>query len=142
MSRTWRSQRSQPTNKGTGAGSLSQVHVARVGTQTARGRSTIMETAVGIACGACNAWNPLATTECGSCGHDVSYLGTHKPARAEGRRSVVSTAPEARSGVDYVQALSPAQLSPAQLSPAQLSPAQLSKEELMEQARNYVCKEC
>ncbi len=125
-------------NQGAYAGSPSdQVQQRARGTHTARGRTSNMETAVGIACGACDAWNALSATACGLCGHDVSYLGEQKPARAEPRRSVVSSAPDARSASP-----APAPLSPAPLSPAPSSPAPLSKEEVMEQARNYVCKEC
>jgi pSer/pThr/pTyr-binding forkhead associated (FHA) protein/RNA polymerase subunit RPABC4/transcription elongation factor Spt4 len=80
-----------------------------------------METDVGFACGACDAWSPLDQTSCPACGHDLTTLGEVPQGGDQAGRSVVSGAGEA-----------------AQTS----SSAQLSEEELMDQARNYVCNEC
>ncbi len=83
-----------------------------------------METDVGIACGACDAWSPLTRPSCSACGHDLTSLAELPLPGDRPARSVVSEAGEA------AQKSSGAQLSQREL------------EELMEQARNYVCKEC
>src|SRR6201999_4111770 len=49
-----------------------------------------MESDVGIACGACDAWCPLGTSVCIACGYDVSYLGQTAPPGVESSRSVLS----------------------------------------------------
>lgn len=82
-----------------------------------------MKLDVGIACGECDALNPLTAGVCLACGHDLTYFGQRAPERVESSGSVVS-----ETG-----------FSAAQARPSARSP---SKEEVMEQARNYVCKEC
>ncbi len=80
-----------------------------------------METDLGIVCGDCAAWSALGVPSCVVCGHDLSCLGEAHPVAAKAVGSVVSeTGPKARKAPS----------------------AELSEEELMEQARNYVCKEC
>ena len=74
---------------------------------------------VGIACGACDTLNLLAADVCSGCGHGLMYLGQAAAERADASRSVLS-----ETGFS-----------------AGLSRSR-SEEDLMEQARNYVCKEC
>lgn len=74
---------------------------------------------VGIACGACDTLNALAAGACSGCGHDLTYLGQGAAERADARRSVLS-----ETGFSAGSSRS------------------VSEEDLMEQARNYVCKEC
>jgi pSer/pThr/pTyr-binding forkhead associated (FHA) protein len=76
-----------------------------------------MESQVGIACGQCDAWNALSLSSCNTCGHEISYLGENKPNDRDSDRSVISKAASAKRGG---------------------TPEDLA----MEQARNYVCKEC
>jgi pSer/pThr/pTyr-binding forkhead associated (FHA) protein len=76
-----------------------------------------MESSVGIACGKCDAWNALSLTHCSACGHDITYLGQSKPLDRDPKGSVISKAASAKRGP---------------------TPEELA----MEQARNYVCKEC
>jgi rRNA maturation endonuclease Nob1 len=74
---------------------------------------------VGIACGSCDTLNVLAANVCNGCGHGLMYLGQAVAERADASRSVLS-----ETGFS-----------------AGLSRSR-SEEDLMEQARNYVCKEC
>jgi pSer/pThr/pTyr-binding forkhead associated (FHA) protein len=78
---------------------------------------------IGIACGACDTWNPLGTSTCTTCAHDLAL---------QGGRSASETKPESKSE-HKVSADRPG-------IPA--AGPQLSEEEAMEQARNYVCREC
>jgi pSer/pThr/pTyr-binding forkhead associated (FHA) protein len=86
-----------------------------------------MELDVGIACGACDTLNSLRAGVCLDCGHDLTYFGAPPPERVESSGSVVSeTGFSSRS--DNEQPRHP--------------PQRTLEEEVMEQARNYVCKEC
>ncbi|MET0387111.1 MAG: FHA domain-containing protein [Polyangiales bacterium] len=78
-----------------------------------------MESDVGIACGACDSLSSLSAGACGRCGHDLTYFGDAVAERVELSRSVVS---ETSFSADASR------------------PS--LREEVMEQARNYVCKEC
>ncbi|RLB52590.1 MAG: hypothetical protein DRJ42_14385 [Deltaproteobacteria bacterium] len=75
---------------------------------------------IGIACGVCDTFSPMGTGACPACGGDLS-LDPRPQAAAPAVAAVV--APEAPEV-------------------AAASAATLTKEELMEQARNYVCKQC
>jgi pSer/pThr/pTyr-binding forkhead associated (FHA) protein/ribosomal protein L40E len=92
---------------------------------------------IGIVCGLCDAYNPVGASRCRACVHDLSLF------------------PRAQS--PYPAALSPSLQSAPLAVEAQPSPAksiksepkqaivdfsQLSLEELMEQAKNYVCRSC
>lgn len=76
-----------------------------------------MEFDIGIACGACDTFNPMGAAGCASCGHSLSLT----PA--------ADTEP-------------PAADTAAPLAPSVSHAKPLSEEELMEQVRNYVCREC
>jgi pSer/pThr/pTyr-binding forkhead associated (FHA) protein len=76
-----------------------------------------MELDVGILCGACDTLNSLSGGTCGCCGHELTYFGEMVAERVELSRSVVS-----ETGSSHA--------------------ASQSEDEVMEQARNYVCKEC
>src|SRR5215813_10080899 len=78
-----------------------------------------MEPDVGTACGACDTLNSLRAVVCLACGQDLTYFGSPAAPRVESSGSVVS-----ETGFLAADASS------------------RSEEELMEQARNYVCKEC
>src|ERR1700759_2157433 len=92
-----------------------------------RGALLLMELDVGIACGACDTLNSLRAGVCLDCGHDLTYFGAPPPERVESSGSVVSeTGFSSRS--DNEQPSHP--------------PQRILEEEVMEQARNYVCKEC
>lgn len=78
-----------------------------------------MDFDIGIACGSCDAFNPMGTTGCVGCGNGLSLVptaaqDTDRPAAADQFASTTGA--------------------------AQANP--LSEEELMDQVRNYVCREC
>jgi pSer/pThr/pTyr-binding forkhead associated (FHA) protein len=93
-----------------------------------------MESDVGIVCGSCDCWSALGNEHCAACGHALSYLGQTAPSRVESSRSMVS---ETGFSAAKPHAASPA-VSSIDLSQSTIR----SKEDAMEQARNYVCKEC
>jgi pSer/pThr/pTyr-binding forkhead associated (FHA) protein len=77
-----------------------------------------MDFEVGIACGRCDTWNPLSSTACAACRFDLALHA--RPAQAPVAAPAARPAPE----------------------PLAAQPRKLSEEELMEQARNYICREC
>ena len=79
-----------------------------------------MDFDIGIACGECDAYSPIGTSACTACGNNLSLHG-QTTAKVESGDAAVPTATGALS---------------------EPSPPQLSEEELMDQARNYVCREC
>lgn len=80
-----------------------------------------MDFDVGIACGECDTFNPMGTPSCTACGQSLAL--------AETGSSAAGGAVAANAEVDA-----------APVSVSTASPP--SKEEAMEQARNYVCREC
>lgn len=95
-----------------------------------------MEWNVGIACGACETLNALSAGACSRCGHDLTYLGEAASEHAEPGRSVLS---ETNFATSESQSRS---LPQSQHLPARSAQVPVLKEDVMEQARNYVCKEC
>ncbi len=124
-----------------------------------------MELEIGIACGQCDTYSPISTQSCPACGHDLSLFagksgasskiakrgspsGT-KLAKMSMGPSVASQHPDERNpaGGSFPSGVRPKVDSdvPPDISEGSLvesSYAHLSQEELMEQARNYVCKTC
>jgi len=84
-----------------------------------------MEFEIGIACGECDTYSPMGTKECPACGQDLVL-------RAQG--GTVSEADER----EFSQHGSLSEQSAEIVSEVK----QLSEEELMELARNYICREC
>ena len=72
-----------------------------------------MELEVGVACGKCDTFNPMGTPVCCACAHELS-LQAHDAIAAGVGSGTRSSSPQYRS----------------------------AEEEAMEQARNYVCREC
>ncbi len=83
-----------------------------------------MDFDIGIACGGCDTFSPMGTSACPACGEDLSV----NPAAYEGARPETEKFAKVKSAADPLA------------RPVDLT--QLSKEELMELARNYVCREC
>lgn len=81
---------------------------------------------IGIACGNCDTFSPMGTSACPVCGHDLSLQ--------QGREETIESHDigfREKSDLQIVQ------------SNSQLyEHNELSEEELMEQARNYICREC
>lgn len=72
---------------------------------------------VGIACGQCDTFSPMGAPRCVECGHELFVDGAREPQ--------VPTAGARVAGGEAAR-----------------EATELSEEELMEQARNYVCKQC
>src|SRR5271154_2575212 len=88
---------------------------------------------VGIACGTCDTFSPFGVEACPTCGSSlaiVSRTAAAAPAKPP-RQPTPVPAPLA--------APVPAAAVPAVAAPVTRPPTQ---EELMDQARNYICKQC
>lgn len=101
---------------------------------------------IGIVCGQCDLWSPMGTTRCPECANDLALF---TPRQASSPALSVRRPSPSSAGV--VGARADARLAPASSRSAGRSPkttssksefAELSQEELMEQARNYVCRSC
>ena len=105
---------------------------------------------IGVVCGHCDAWAPLGASRCAVCSNELALAapriptGVRPPVRsasgafALGNLSMRSSQPNLPS-IDHV-GREPARQNKATVSKTDL--AHLSQEELMEQARNYVCRSC
>lgn len=83
---------------------------------------------IGIVCGQCDSYSPMGTARCGACGNDLALMAPQPRASRPG----VVTPPDTT-----------AQVAASKATAARAKPARpLSQEELMEQARNYVCRSC
>lgn len=111
-----------------------------------------MESGIGVACGGCDAFNPMGTPSCVSCGHDLTLFGADAGVKgaqdfdAHGPTTVGQPAPDIASVGAPLPSVAADGAPEGTASYQQLTvtgAAQaLSEEELMEQARNFVCKEC
>lgn len=78
-----------------------------------------MDFDIGIACGSCDTFNPMGAAGCSACGHGLSLISA----------SAADTDRPPANSAD-------------QFAPDLLQANPLSEEELMDQVRNYVCREC
>jgi pSer/pThr/pTyr-binding forkhead associated (FHA) protein len=138
-----------------------------------------MDLGIGIVCGSCDSYSPLATSHCPSCGDDLALsprkVGKSGPSSvvrpiveaAEGPPSPLPQATDRRAGVDASprptaassssasalfaeplrRRLTPApgvraQTAGGAAAPIARSSTKLSQEELMDQAKNFVCRSC
>lgn len=131
-----------------------------------------MEGSVGIVCGACDSWNAVGNPRCSACAHPLTLVSSDPRAtRQLAERAADERLPRPREPVDAdelasLSAVLGSTLRPRrQSSPQQqklsatasgtsravsesghrvsaLESARLSLEELMEQAKNYVCRSC
>jgi pSer/pThr/pTyr-binding forkhead associated (FHA) protein len=125
----------------------------------------MMDLEIGIACGQCDTYSPMNTAICPACGHDLSLFAGKPSSKAAAKHSAPSGTKLAKMSMGPpVGSHSPADEHgsgpgsspsgvrpkvdsdvPADISEGSLVEslyAHLSQEELMEQARNYVCKTC
>lgn len=108
-----------------------------------------MDLGVGIACGECDTFNPMDARHCVGCGSALSFGGPRSSmpppidtttyevgelAAEPERKGLPASVPTPTSGSQPKMARVP--------SSDSVVVAQLSQEELMDQARNYVCKQC
>ncbi len=116
-----------------------------------------MSIEIGVICGQCDAYSPIRTATCPACGNDLALFKDDPKNDAGGRRSqtasmsaVRSTPPVAKVFEGPLQprpiALGgqPFALREAPVSSGAASPIAggMSLEELMEQARNFLCRSC
>lgn len=118
-------------------------------------------TEVGIVCGQCDHWNPMGTAVCSDCANELSIiprasslaprsLGPPQepkdPRAKSGRHASALAMMSMRASVapPRADAATTGSLPQPAVSqaPADLDFSKLSQEELMEQARNYVCRSC
>jgi pSer/pThr/pTyr-binding forkhead associated (FHA) protein len=116
---------------------------------------------IGIVCGQCDTWSPVGTARCSVCSNDLALFTpntartpTPPPPRPVGVRPGVQPAirrptPPPITGSPVTNPVATASLRRAPEAVASPSKPQqrsefadLSQEELMEQARNYVCRTC
>ena len=99
---------------------------------------------VGIVCGRCDTYSAIGMARCTSCGNDLALV----PRRGSLTRQQAAVAVgEALPNAMFADPLRPRRPSPMTGTPVHTShldkPASpLSLEELMDQAKNYVCKSC
>lgn len=101
---------------------------------------------IGIVCGQCDTWSPMGTTSCPECANDLALFTPRRasspgapPHRASALASMAiggGASAEARAAPANARARSP------KATALKSEFAELSQEELMEQARNYVCRSC
>jgi len=108
---------------------------------------------IGVVCGQCDHWNPLGAAICPECSNELTLFGpprtsTPPPPRA-GRPSPDPATAEATRQAAGGRASSETKPAPPGTGRSGAYPfaakgefAELSQEELMEQARNYVCRSC
>jgi pSer/pThr/pTyr-binding forkhead associated (FHA) protein len=117
---------------------------------------------IGIVCGQCDCWSPLGVAVCPECKNDLTLVGP-RPTTTPPPRPVPQSAapgPPPAPAVARPAAAAPAGRTPAPPDAGLRPPeprrtggsgnynfaksefADISQEELMEQARNYVCRSC
>ncbi len=104
---------------------------------------------IGIACGSCDAFQPMGTAVCPDCGNELA-LDTRKKKKKEA--VAAAPPPPAQPASSMVAARTATSGATAPRSPTASKMAAAPKtaaakpgptrEELMEQARNYICKDC
>ncbi len=112
-----------------------------------------MNLEIGVVCGRCDAYSAMRTTICASCGNDLA-LFKDKPGptstTTQPRVAIGSAPPLARMfdeplqprGAGPIAQAGPAPLSSPTSGQARVVGGDLSLEELMEQAKNFLCRSC
>jgi pSer/pThr/pTyr-binding forkhead associated (FHA) protein len=97
---------------------------------------------IGIVCGQCDTWCPMGTTTCSACSNDLALFVQRpigSPVAFKSRSTPVPLKPSAEPAPEA----KPKNVATRSGTyPARSEFADLSQEELMEQARNYVCRSC
>ena len=92
---------------------------------------------IGIVCGHCDTWSRMGTARCPVCSNDLALFS---PNRKPSTRLPAMQASSSSKSNPALSAVSPD--TKAGVPGAQRELSELSQEELMEQARNYVCRSC
>jgi pSer/pThr/pTyr-binding forkhead associated (FHA) protein len=105
--------------------------------------TTASEIEVGIVCGRCDTYSAIGSVRCAACGNDLALVTRRQ---TQGRMEAVATPPDPPASLVFSDPLKPRRPSPLATQAVRESqagkPSPLSLEELMEQAKNYVCKSC
>jgi len=99
---------------------------------------------IGIVCGQCDAWSPMGTPRCAVCTNDLA-LFTSTRTSTPSSPSKAATPQRSSALSDMAIGVSPTKTEPSGRTSKTVPRsefADLSQEELMEQARNYVCRSC
>jgi pSer/pThr/pTyr-binding forkhead associated (FHA) protein len=105
---------------------------------------------IGVVCGQCDKWSPLGARLCPECSNELTLFAPPRistpPPRPAARPTAEMPAVQAPKPVPRPTAPAPeakgAPIKPTRSGAAKSEFADLSQEELMEQARNYVCRSC
>lgn len=103
-----------------------------------------MRNEIGIVCGSCDTWNAMGVTRCRTCDNDLSLFSRGRPVSEPPHGPVrepprVPPRPTPSASAEKAPA---ARGSAPKRAPLAKDLSALSQEELMEQARNYVCRSC
>lgn len=98
-----------------------------------------MDFDLGIVCGFCESFSPVGQASCSDCGRSLSLVSVVPGGANVAPSGAVTSANPSPNSIDVVPAPVGAAESTAS---APTGAAELSEEERMEQARNYVCREC
>jgi pSer/pThr/pTyr-binding forkhead associated (FHA) protein/ribosomal protein L40E len=101
---------------------------------------------IGIVCGQCDAWSPMGTARCAVCANDLALF---TPRRTSAPASPVRSPSPSQRPVAFASTNGSGSARsdgrpgrPPKSISSNDDFAELSQEELMEQARNYVCRSC
>jgi pSer/pThr/pTyr-binding forkhead associated (FHA) protein/ribosomal protein L40E len=116
-----------------------------------------MSLEIGIVCGRCDTYSPMGTATCAACGNDLALVAKPRPSvqmasPARAAEAVAEPGEPLKAGF-FSDPLRPRRITPRPVGavradglpphlagPTPATP--LSQEELMEQAKNYVCRSC
>ncbi len=115
-----------------------------------------MNLEIGVVCGRCDTYSPIRTSICPACGNELALFkdkaekAVPQSRRSDEPRPAIGTPPPQNPMGLFEQPLQPRRLTPREGpiaisgQPPVSSPAasDLSPEELMEQAKNYLCRSC
>jgi pSer/pThr/pTyr-binding forkhead associated (FHA) protein len=97
---------------------------------------------IGIVCGQCDTWSPMGTAHCSVCSNDLALFVQRSSGMPPAFKSRATPAPPKPSADPAPEAKAKNVPTRSGSYPARSEFADLSQEELMEQARNYVCRSC
>jgi pSer/pThr/pTyr-binding forkhead associated (FHA) protein len=107
---------------------------------------------IGIVCGQCDTWSAMSTTSCPACSNDLALFtggtaSTAPPARTSARSAPTMpgnrrATPFPTSSAVTTRRTTGASNASGAVSSAPTNFSELTQEELMEQARNYICRSC
>src|SRR5437868_2106427 len=101
-----------------------------------------METDVGFVCGRCDAFAPLDSASCPSCGGGLGFPHRGGAAAAATPAAIAPQPPSVEPLAEPDPVLSPVPEPPSVIGPLVLPAGFVLTEALMDQARSYVCKKC